>query len=90
MLGTVRKEINQLSRQLYLTTLGTLSWVVILIMVPTFHSRFHTSYGWLHFWDWFHGTDVEFENDEIMKKRHVRLHTLKSARELVPGKIKVK
>ena len=52
------------------------------------HSRFHTSYGWLHFWDWFYGTDIEFEKDEVIKKRHIRLHTLKSAREIVPDKKK--
>ena len=46
--------------------------------------RFHTSYGWLHFWDWFHGTDIEFQKSKVHKERHFRLHTLKSAREIVP------
>ena len=46
--------------------------------------RFHTSYGWLGFWDWLYGTDAEFERSPVHKKRHIRLHTTKSARELVP------
>ena len=47
--------------------------------------RFHTCYGWLHFWDRVWGTDIEFEASKIHKARHVRLHSLKSARELFPG-----
>ena len=46
--------------------------------------RFHTSYGWLGFWDWFWGTDIEFQRTTVNKKRNFRLFTRKSARELVP------
>ena len=53
-----------------------------------FNFRFHTSYGWLSFWDWFWGTDYEFEKATIHKERNIRLHTTKSARELVPDPVK--
>jgi len=48
--------------------------------------RFHTCYGWLHFWDWFYGTDAEFIKSKALSKRHDRFYTLKSARELFPDK----
>ncbi len=48
------------------------------------HLRFHTCYGWLRFWDWFYGTDAKFEDSEVHTKRHIRLNTLKTARELYP------
>jgi len=60
-----------------------------IVFSPEFHDfhhrRFHTCYGWLHFWDRVWGTDIEFESSKIHKARHVRLHSLKSARELFPG-----
>ena len=46
--------------------------------------RFHTSYGWLTFWDWFYGTDIEFQKAAVNKDRHFRIHSTKSAREIVP------
>jgi len=59
-----------------------------MIASPEFHDyhhlKFHTSYGWLSFWDWFYGTDTEFQKTKVHKKRHMRLHTTKSARELFP------
>jgi len=59
-----------------------------LFFSPEFHDyhhlKFHTSYGWLSFWDWFWGTDIEFQRTVVHKKRNIRLHTTKSARELVP------
>lgn len=59
-----------------------------LMYSPEFHDyhhlKFHTSYGWLGFWDWVWGTDIEFQRTRVHKKRHVRLHTTSSARELVP------
>jgi len=51
------------------------------------HLRFHTSYGWLGILDWFHGTDAQFHKSEIHEKRHIRLMTTSSARELVPDKL---
>ena len=48
------------------------------------HYRFHTSYGWLTFWDWFYGTDIEFQKTEVMKERHFRIHSTQSAREMYP------
>ena len=47
------------------------------------HLRFHTCFGWMRFWDWFHGTDIRFE-ESVQTKRHIRLYTTKSAREVVP------
>ena len=54
------------------------------------HYRFHTSYGWLTFWDWFYGTDIEFQTT-VQEKRHFRIHSTKSARQIFPDeKIKSK
>jgi len=52
------------------------------------HLKFHTSYGWLGLQDWFHGTDAQFNDSEIHSKRHVRLHTIQSAREMFPDEKK--
>jgi hypothetical protein len=38
----------------------------------------------MSFWDWFWGTDIEFQKAPVHRERHIRLHTTKSARELVP------
>ena len=46
--------------------------------------RFHTCYGWLPLWDWLYGTDAAFEKSPVHFARDIRLHTLKSAREVVP------
>ena len=66
-----------------------IEWRVFIIPVALTRTcipiRFHTCYGWLHFWDRVWGTDIEFESSKIHKARHVRLHSLKSARELFPG-----
>lgn len=51
------------------------------------HLRFHTCFGFLTFWDWLYGTDQDFESSDI-SKRHIRLQTLKSARELFPDEKK--
>merc|ERR1712012_586110 len=63
-----------------------------LCFSPEFHDfhhlKFHTSYGWLGVQDWWHGTDVQFRNSEVHEKRHVRLHTTQSAREMFPDQIK--
>jgi len=63
-----------------------------LMFSPEFHDyhhlKFHTSYGWLSFWDWFWGTDIEFQRTTVHKNRHFRLHTTKSAREIVPDEKK--
>jgi len=48
------------------------------------HLKFHTSYGWLGVTDWIHGTDSQFHRSEKHEKRHIRLHTTSSARELFP------
>jgi len=77
-----------------------MSWLIIQVMndhsgyhfpllfSPEFHDyhhlKFHTSYGWLTFWDWFYGTDIEFQKTEVHKDRHIRIHSTKSARELFP------
>jgi len=65
-----------------------------IMFSPEFHDyhhlKFHTSYGWLSFWDWFWGTDIAFEKEPIYKARNIRLHTTKSARELVPDPVKMK
>ena len=50
--------------------------------------RFHTSYGWLTFWDWFYGTDIEFVKNEVHNDRHIRIHSTKSAKELFPDPVK--
>lgn len=59
-----------------------------IMFSPEFHDyhhlRFHTSYGWLTFWDWFYGTDIEFQKTAVNKDRHFRIHSTKSAREIVP------
>ena len=34
------------------------------------------------FWDWFYGTDIQFQRTELDKKRHFRIHSLESAREI--------
>ena len=52
--------------------------------------RFHTSYGWLTFWDWFYGTDIEFMKTDVHKDRHFRIHSSQSAKEIVPDKPKQK
>jgi len=52
------------------------------------HLKFHTSYGWLGVTDWLHGTDYQFHQSEIHEKRHIRLHTTSSARELFPDEEK--
>jgi len=63
-----------------------------MMFSPEFHDyhhlKFHTSYGWLSFWDWFWGTDIEFQKANVHKERHIRLHTIKSARELIPDEKK--
>ena len=46
--------------------------------------RFHTCFGWLPFWDWLYGTDAAFEKSPVHFARDIRLHTLKSAREVIP------
>merc|ERR1711879_166017 len=65
-----------------------------LMFSPEFHDyhhlKFHTSYGWLSFWDWFWGTDIEFQRAQTHKDRNIRLHTTQSARELVPDPVKTK
>merc|ERR1711884_818818 len=48
------------------------------------HLKFHTSYGWLGVQDWIHGTDAQFKKSEVHLKRHVRLHTTQSTRQLYP------
>jgi hypothetical protein len=50
------------------------------LILYTLFFRFHTCYGWLSFWDWFYGTDFDFEEDEVKYGRNVRLTDLKSAR----------
>ena len=56
-----------------------------MILTPMlFINRFHTSYGWLTFWDWFYGTDIEFQKAPVNRDRHFRIHSTSSARELVP------
>jgi len=59
-----------------------------IMFSPEFHDyhhlKFHTSYGWLTFWDWFYGTDIEFQKTEVMKERHFRIHSTQSAREMYP------
>ena len=63
-----------------------------LVFSPEFHDfhhlRFHTCYGWLHFWDWFYGTDGDFERSGVNKERHFRIKELRSAREIVPDRKK--
>jgi len=63
-----------------------------IMFSPEFHDyhhlKFHTSYGWLSFWDWFYGTDIEFQKAAVYKERNIRLHTTKSARELIPDETK--
>lgn len=63
-----------------------------LAFSPEFHDfhhlKFHTSYGWLGIQDWLHGTDAQFFDSSVHVKRHVRLHTTKSARELYPDQKK--
>merc|ERR1712142_1395538 len=54
------------------------------------HLKFHTSYGWLGVTDWLHGTDSQFHKSEIHDKRHIRLHTTESARELFPDQVEEK
>jgi len=54
------------------------------------HLKFHTSYGWLGVTDWIHGTDSKFHESELHDKRHIRLHSATSARELFPDEIKEK
>merc|ERR1711970_915649 len=51
------------------------------------HLKFHTSYGWLGITDWIHGTDAQFLQSRIHAKRHIRLHTTESARELYPDNL---
>jgi len=59
-----------------------------LCFSPEFHDfhhlKFHTSYGWLGVQDWIHGTDAKFVDSSLHSKRHIRLHTTSSARELFP------
>jgi len=59
-----------------------------IMFSPEFHDyhhlKFHTSYGWLTFWDWFYGTDIEFQKAPVNRDRHFRIHSTSSARELVP------
>jgi len=59
-----------------------------IMFSPEFHDyhhlKFHTSYGWLTFWDWFYGTDIEFQRTTANKDRHVRIHSTQSAREIYP------
>jgi len=63
-----------------------------LAFSPEFHDyhhlKFHTSYGWLTFWDWFYGTDIEFVKNEVHNDRHIRIHSTKSAKELFPDPVK--
>jgi len=63
-----------------------------LAFSPEFHDyhhlKFHTSYGWLTFWDWFYGTDIEFMKTEVHKDRHFRIHSLQSAKEIYPDPVK--
>jgi len=63
-----------------------------LAFSPEFHDyhhlKFHTSYGWLTFWDWFYGTDIEFVKTEVHFDRHTRIHSTQSAKELFPDPIK--
>lgn len=63
-----------------------------LAFSPEFHDyhhlKFHTSFGWLTFWDWFYGTDIEFMKTEVHKDRHIRIHSTVSARELFPDPVK--
>merc|ERR1711874_831275 len=54
------------------------------------HQKFHTSYGWLGVQDWLHGTDAQFVDSKLHNKRHIRLHTTYSARELFPDEKKNK
>lgn len=65
-----------------------------LLFSPEFHDyhhmKFHTSYGWLTFWDWFYGTDIEFQKTEVHKDRHFRIHSTKSAREYFPDPVSTK
>jgi len=65
-----------------------------LVFSPEFHDyhhlKFHTSYGWLTFWDWFYGTDIEFMKTDVHKDRHFRIHSSQSAKEIVPDKPKQK
>jgi len=51
------------------------------------HLKFHTSYGWLGITDWLHGTDAQFLQSRIHAKRHIRLQTTSSARELYPDNL---
>lgn len=76
------------------------SWIIIqtqndhsgyhfpLVFSPEMHDfhhlRFHTCYGWLPFWDWLYGTDAAFEKSTVHFARDIRLHTIKSAREVIP------
>jgi len=63
-----------------------------LAFSPEFHDyhhlKFHTSYGWLTFWDWFYGTDIEFVKNEVHFDRHTRIHSTQSAKELYPDQVK--
>lgn len=65
-----------------------------LVFSPEFHDyhhlKFHTSYGWLTFWDWFYGTDIEFQKTEVHKDRHFRIHSTQSAREYFPDPVQKK
>jgi hypothetical protein len=38
----------------------------------------------MSFWDWFYGTDAEFLKAAAHRKRHIRLLTTQSARQLFP------
>ena len=60
------------------------SHILVMISYELLFFRFHTSYGWLTFWDWFYGTDIEFQKTAVNKDRHFRIHSMKSAREIVP------
>ena len=72
-------------KQSYLTfVISIIIFSIKINSITSFSKRFHTSYGWLSFWDWFYGTDSEFMKTKAHKKRHIRLHTIKSARELFP------
>jgi len=54
------------------------------------HLKFHTSYGWLTFWDWFYGTDIEFQKTEVHKDRHFRINSTMSARQYFPDPVSTK
>lgn len=59
-----------------------------LMFSPEFHDyhhlKFHTSYGWLSFWDWAYGTDWQFQKSQVHRERNIRLHTTQSAKEIFP------